>query len=345
MRTLLPPIIAWLLAATVLVGASWVRADDDDWPQIPIDPGPGYAGILPTPPQLPGLRLDQSTSPYGVRQVFNTPEVHLGQSFTPDSVAADWVAFVFQNNTQPGDSPGPGYLRVSLHPTLNTATGQLGEALAVSPTVEMPSDTTQWLLFTFADRIPLVPGTRYFLHVEQVSGYPCWVGGRLSNTYFGGSAFGYFYDAFGGTQNLQWTAYDLNFAVGTIEPVDAYQTWAEAFPGFTVTAEAADPDHDGMPNLLEVALGSNPTRPDPSHAPQLSRHTVADATHAQLDIVRNPLATNITFVVESSPDLLQWHSGGGHTVVVQEDPSTLKVRDAEPLGPTPRFLRLRVVRP
>lgn len=47
--------------------------------------------------------------------------------------------------------------------------------------------------------------------------------------------------------------------MGTLEPVDPYQTWAQTFPGFTDTADDADPDRDGRTNLLEFALGSDPT--------------------------------------------------------------------------------------
>jgi hypothetical protein len=213
---------ALCLVFFLVAPGSPARADDDPIPD-PVDPGPGYEGLLPAP-DLPRRYLrDQHTIPYGVQSVANTPVLHLGQSFRPRFSAIDWVAFVFQNSTQPSDPnlPGPGTLRVSLYSGINPTDGALSGLLGESDEVSIDSDTTEWLVFHFENSIGVQPGAPYYLHVEQTSGYQSWVGIRRQNIYLTGSAFGYFYDTIFNVnppQNLQWGGHDLHFAEGIVVP-------------------------------------------------------------------------------------------------------------------------------
>lgn len=249
----------------LLLPASALAGDDD--PPPPYDPGPGFEGLFPAPTFPPGYIPDQQTTPYGVRQVFNTPQVHLGQGFTPTTTRLDWAAFVFQNHTQPNTTAGPGTLRVSLYQGLTTTSGALTGLLAHSAEATIPADTTAWLVFHFPQTVTVVPGTRYFLRVEQVSGYPSWVGGRIQNFYFGGGAFGYFAGS-----NLFWNNYDFNFATGAIcdavgdvncdcqvnfDDIDGFviglispTALADAHP--RCAPEAADTNGDGAVNFDDI---------------------------------------------------------------------------------------------
>ncbi|MBE7501386.1 MAG: hypothetical protein HS113_13985 [Verrucomicrobiales bacterium] len=246
--------------AALAVFAS-VADDDDDVP--PFDPGIGFEGILPNPPLPSYLIADQRTSPHGVRQVFNTPATLMGQSFRPTQPTVDWVAFVFQNHTQPNTTPGPGVLRVSLFTSLETTQGALSGLLAESETVAIPSNTTAWLIFSFPQSVPVTPGATYYCRVEHVSGYPAWVGGRLHDFYAGGRAFGYLPNPFGGPiQNLNWGQYDLVFATGTGRgktgvTVGEYLQWGLS-RGLRDYDEWGDADEDGEPLFIEYLRDADP---------------------------------------------------------------------------------------
>ena len=70
---------------------------------------------------------------------------------------------------------------------------------------------------------------------------------------------------------------------------DPYQTWAA---GLADPSPAADPDGNGQPNLIDYAL---PTRPVLSGQSQVS-----------FTFARRVTATDVNYVVQTSPDLLNW---------------------------------------
>jgi autotransporter-associated beta strand protein len=106
-----------------------------------------------------------------------------------------------------------------------------------------------------------------------------------------------------------------------------------------IAADDADPDGDGVPNLLEYALGGNPLSADPSVLPQ----PVTSGNRLALVVSRVPDPL-LLYIVEAAGDLAAanwtpiWSSsgeenGGGAVTVV----------DAITLDEAPRrFLRLRV---
>jgi hypothetical protein len=90
-------------------------------------------------------------------------------------------------------------------------------------------------------------------------------------------------------------------------PVDAWR-FANFTAGETsdpaVGGDDADPDHDGLPNLLEYALGSSPKAADPNPL-----RLILTNSALQVTCPRAKTATDVSFQLEWSPDLQHWFSG------------------------------------
>jgi hypothetical protein len=88
---------------------------------------------------------------------------------------------------------------------------------------------------------------------------------------------------------------------------DAYETWKLAHFGPSannnvIAGDYADPDGDGIPNLLEFAVASDPNKASPDA-------TISGAiatNHFQLSLRRNTAATNLTYTVQAANTLGAW---------------------------------------
>ncbi len=139
---------------------------------------------------------------------------------------------------------------------------------------------------------------------------------------------------------------------------------ANYLAGFGLTGPAAralsDPDHDGTSNLLEYALGLDPTKVDVSALPKAQIRNYGGVPYVSVIFPRSSVATDINYLVEASGDLQAWTTvatsiGGGVTTgagFVQETGAAptfqVEVRDTQPVDPVTgshRFLRLRATIP
>ena len=109
-----------------------------------------------------------------------------------------------------------------------------------------------------------------------------------------------------------------------------------------------DPDGDGLPNLMEYALGGDPTTADaPSHQPRVS----LIEKHLTLDYTRPSALTDVSYTVEWSTDLQTWSTGSAtieqvSTTTNADATITVSSRAVALLSANPRqFLRLRITRP
>ncbi|MES2708249.1 MAG: Calx-beta domain-containing protein [Verrucomicrobiota bacterium] len=139
---------------------------------------------------------------------------------------------------------------------------------------------------------------------------------------------------------------DVSFT-GTGTGGSPFTAWQTAnFPGSGGTGDAAamaDPDHDGLANLCEYALGSDPKT---SSGSPLSIQPVIGNGSGQIRITlpKNPDATDAILRVEASADpggTADWSTDG--LTIESETATELRVLDNIGTN-TRRFYRLRVIR-
>ena len=109
----------------------------------------------------------------------------------------------------------------------------------------------------------------------------------------------------------------------------------------------ADPDGDGIPNLLEYALARDPMTPSRLGLPTPGLQAIDEQHYLTLTFDRIKGAIDLEFVVEGSPDVTEWTAT--QTTLVSVTPlddeirERVIVRDTVPWETTlRRFLRLRV---
>jgi len=125
-------------------------------------------------------------------------------------------------------------------------------------------------------------------------------------------------------------------------PVEAwrYATFG-ASASTAAAADLADWDHDGVSNLLEYALGMDAKTEDRESLPQ----ALTISNHLALSYV--PSAADVSYVVQSSTDLITWTTSDVEAVTLAnpDPPGRLTFRYRHPLGAAgPAFLRVKVMR-
>jgi hypothetical protein len=109
-----------------------------------------------------------------------------------------------------------------------------------------------------------------------------------------------------------------------------------------VAGDFADPDKDGRVNLLEYALDADPQVPDAVET-QIEMADVSGVPHLRVTYLLNPLATDLTLLVEASADPTASAAWSDQDLLIeQQTPTRLTVRDTQ--GGTRTFMRLRVSR-
>ncbi|MBN8458866.1 MAG: cadherin domain-containing protein [Verrucomicrobia bacterium] len=101
-----------------------------------------------------------------------------------------------------------------------------------------------------------------------------------------------------------------------------------------------DPDGDGLVNLMEFALGTHPLQANANPIVH-DFETIGTHRHLRMTVNRNPLATDLTFTVETCGSLNDWSADD--TVVETNTEGQLVVRDSvSESTANRRFIRLRV---
>ena len=126
-------------------------------------------------------------------------------------------------------------------------------------------------------------------------------------------------------------------------PIESWrQTHFGTLENSRQSADTADPDQDGLDNLLEYAIGSDPNQandqalltPDPK-SPSFS-FTFQKASSA----------TDINFMIQESPDLESWTPALGNQTLLLNNGRTQRLQFSRPTGSDHRlYFRTKVIRP
>ena len=103
------------------------------------------------------------------------------------------------------------------------------------------------------------------------------------------------------------------------------------------TPHLADPDGDGVANLLEYATAMSPTHHDLMPA-------VAAKSGATLEFVytRNKTASDLSYIVEWSDDLTTWSTADVTSSIMTDGATTQEIKAVLPATVVRRFVRLNV---
>src|SRR5262249_13819993 len=109
-----------------------------------------------------------------------------------------------------------------------------------------------------------------------------------------------------------------------------------------ISGENADPDGDGIPNLVEYALGLEPNQPDAKPL-KIAQNSVGSAI---VSYERLAVLSDIQFSWESSPDLREWipASPTQETIGPGRDPWLERVQSSFTSTGQMQFFRLALVR-
>jgi hypothetical protein len=113
----------------------------------------------------------------------------------------------------------------------------------------------------------------------------------------------------------------------------------------STSGDLADPDHDGLSNLMEYALGLPPKDPTTANRP----HASVATGYLTLTYTRAKAAADVSLVVEQSNDLATWHSGTNYvqqvSVVDQGSTQLITMQTLVPVGASAaNFVRLHATR-
>jgi hyaluronate lyase len=147
---------------------------------------------------------------------------------------------------------------------------------------------------------------------------------------------------------VQWFGGQSATATITVQVLSPLEQWREQHFGTAANtgdaADLADPDADGIPNLLEFACGSLPKVNNPS-----ALSLTPGAGTLDLVYTKNKTATNLTYRVEWSATLADdWSTAGvGAPTVLSDTGSTQQIKVSIPFTPElgRRFVRLKVSSP
>ena len=144
---------------------------------------------------------------------------------------------------------------------------------------------------------------------------------------------------------ISYTGGTGNDVVLTRIAATTWQTWQSANFGANannplIAGDLADNDKDLTYNLMEYATGMNPSISDSVPQSAVKNGSVIDFIYT-----RNKAATDVTYTVEWSDDLVSWSTAGVTSSVFTDGATTQQIKALVPAGTARRFVHLKVTRP
>jgi hypothetical protein len=121
-----------------------------------------------------------------------------------------------------------------------------------------------------------------------------------------------------------------------------------------VAGSFADPDHDGVPNLLDYAFAGNPLLGQGSAGPTVYTLDTTNGPVVEFLFSRPLIGADLIYRIEVSPDMQTWHFNGDvpgavYTetvgIVPSLDVEAVRFRPASALGWPALFCRIAVQLP
>jgi autotransporter-associated beta strand protein len=139
---------------------------------------------------------------------------------------------------------------------------------------------------------------------------------------------------------ISYTGGDGNDVFVTILPPPPFDTWLTTYPTLTGNnaLPTAEPDNDGVQNLMEYATAMNPTLNDTVPVSGTKVGSVLEFVYR-----KNKAATDVTYIVEWSDDLVTWSTVGVTSSLFTDGTTTQQIKALVPAGVGRRFVRLKVV--
>jgi autotransporter-associated beta strand protein len=152
----------------------------------------------------------------------------------------------------------------------------------------------------------------------------------------------------GGVLTVSGTPFILRYADGgkniTLTVTTPYQSWISTqHPALTGNdcQPIADPDGDGLVNLIEYALGLNPQIANPNPI-QFDKESVGADTYLRLSVARDPDASGVLIEGQVAETLAPGSWSSESVVIELTPPTEFRVRDSVPMSASSRrFMRLR----
>jgi hypothetical protein len=135
-----------------------------------------------------------------------------------------------------------------------------------------------------------------------------------------------------------------------------YENWraryftAAELADASISGDGADPDADGIPNLVEFAFNLNPRAASHPGLPRAFLQNISGQDYLHVQYIQRGEPAGVQYLLQTSPDLLSWNTSPASFSQVSasdngDGTSLVTLRSQSPAADTPRlFVRIAIER-